>query len=188
MILPLVVVVAFQAASPDACPSSVNGWHERTGTIAAGPRCGVFVGATDRKALAFSYGSFLVERSVTAPYEFSLTWRRLSPDHRAIELQLLGAILLFKDDQVGLWVDDQRFTLDGWRPAPGYRIHEERTVRVVQRARDVEAWVDGVRVGRWELEAPDAGGRVGVALKGAPGARATLRFADVSVRPLGTPR
>lgn len=182
VLLPLVLV----AQLTGACPGT-RGWSVAEGTLVAGQRCGTFVATTNASTTAFSYGQVYLDAPAAPPFELTFAWRRLSADDRSIEVHALGALVLFKDGHVGLWIDDDRFAVHGWRPLSGYRTHVETAVRVVQRVDAIEVWIAGAMAARW-AHAADGPGRVGFAVKGAPGARAMLRIADVSVRALDTRR
>lgn len=145
-----------------------------------------FVLTTDASPFAFSYGLAFLREPVEAPYELSLAWRRLSPDARSLEVHVLGGVLLFAEGRLALWIDDDRFAKDGWRDAP-VRLHAQSEVVIEQREAWVEVRVDGAVAARFPLEA-SARGRVGLALKGAPGVAARMRVEDVRARPLDTPR
>jgi hypothetical protein len=171
-----------------ACPVGLRAWTAAQGSLATTPRCGVVIGATDADTTAYSWGVFHLDEPVAPPFELRATWRRMTPDNRSIEIFVRGAVVLFRDERVALWVDDDHFSeATSWRPVPGYRVHADTSVVVVQRADEIEVRVGGAVV-RFPFTAPAQPGRVGFGLKGAPGTRATLRLADVSVRRPSTPR
>lgn len=173
------------AADPAPCALGLDRWEATQGDLQPGRTCGSFIAATNGATLAYSFGQVTWRAPVTVPYRMSLTWRRLGSDTRPIELQLLGAVVLFAEDEVALWIDDPTFELDGWHPLPGYRTRRQHRVSVEQRVDAVEVAVDGVVVGRWRLRAPTTAGPIAVAFKGHRGARERLWFTDVAIVPLG---
>src|SRR6185312_15149099 len=104
-----------------------------------GLACGAFLAATDGSMLSFSYGLFTSEAPATLPFTFSASVRRLGPEGMPLELWVLGAVVLVKEEACGFYVptDDVRFEREGWHPLPGVHIHEEHRVAVRQTAERV---------------------------------------------------
>lgn len=184
----VVVILAGVLGAADAraepCPE-VADWTVRQGDLQPGLACGAFVGATSDATIAYSFAQLVWRRPVAVPYQLDVTWRRLGSDIRSIELQLLGAVLLFGDGRIGLWIDDPSFAADGWRPLPWYRVRDRHTVRVVQTGDEVVALVDGREVGRWRFAGAGREGTVGVGWKGQRGARERVWFQGFAATPIG---
>lgn len=179
------VLAAPGAARADECRARLDDWQVRQGDLQPGRACGSYVAATSDATIAYSFGQLSWRRPVAVPYQLTVTWRRLGSDTRSLELEVLGAVVLFADDEVAVWIDDPSFAVDGWRPLPGYRVREVHTVRAVQTATEIAVTVDGREVGRWRLAAPARAGTVALAWKGQRGARERIWFAGVEVAPLG---
>jgi hypothetical protein len=180
------LVFAPSAARAGSC-SDTQEWDVAQGTLATTGTCGSFLGATDGANAVFSYALFFRKRPVTIPYEVSLSMRRLGPeDKRSLEVSILSAIVLARDEEVGLYVnhDDVRFEHEGWFPAPGLAMHREHRLTVRQTRNKVTLSIDGAVVRTWDFASPSTTDRVGVAWKGASGFRSWAAFRDVRVTPL----
>ena len=179
-----VLVGAGPAAAEPPC-HDLDAWVATQGDLQPGRACGSFVAATNGATIAYSFGQFMTRTPVAPPYRVSVTWRRLGSDARTLELHLLGAVVLFGNDEFALWIDDARFELDGFHPLPGYRTRAVHRVSAVQRADAIEVAVDGVRVGRWAFQAPAGAAPIAIAFKGQRGARERIWFGDVAITALG---
>ena len=179
-----VLVGAGPAAAEPPC-HDLDAWVATQGDLQPGRACGSFVAATNGATIAYSFGQFMTRTPVAPPYRVSVTWRRLGSDARTLELHLLGAVVLFGNDEFALWIDDARFELDGFHPLPGYRTRAVHRVSAVQRADAIEVEVDGVRVGRWAFQAPAGAAPIAIAFKGQRGARERIWFGDVAITALG---
>ena len=181
----LIVVAALAAgatpAAAEPCAARLADWQVRQGDLQPGLACGSYVGASSDATIAYSFGQLVWRRPVAVPLQLDVTWRRLGSDTRSLELELLGAVLLFGDDRVGLWIDDPSFAADGWHPLPGYRVRDLHAVRAIQTASEVIAFVDGREVGRWRFAAAGRSGTVGLGWKGQRGARERVWFHGFAV-------
>lgn len=177
-----VLVGAGPVAAAPPC-HDLDAWDAAQGDLQPGVACGSYVAATNGATIAYSFGQIMTRARVTPPYRVSVTWRRLGSDTRTLELHLLGAVVLFGNDEFALWTDDAHFELDGFHPLPGYRTRATHRVSVVQRADEVEVEVDGVRVGRWAFRAPPGAAPISIAFKGQRGARERVWFGDVVIAP-----
>jgi hypothetical protein len=163
-------------AAPEVCGESLRDWEIVRGTLTDAGACGAYLGATDGGNGSFSYGDFLYRRPMHPPLDVEVTWRRVGPESgKSLELRLLGALILLRDDEYGLYVwNEASFE---WRKLPGYKVHEEHRISAHQTATTLSFSVDGKPVDSWRL---DMGGehRIGVAAKGARGYRSWFSFRD----------
>jgi hypothetical protein len=166
----------------DPC-HDLKGWTVRRGSLQPGIACGSFVAATDATNAAFSYAQLYRAEPISVPFDLSVTWRRLGPEARTMEIPILGAIVFVGEERCALWInhDDVSFDRDGWRPLPGYRTHDEHRVSVRQTAERVVLSVDGREVSTWSFTTSQKSGLVGLSFKGATGHRAFVAFRDVRI-------
>lgn len=173
-----------RAAEQAACATTLSDFEIVAGTLGEGARCGRFVAMAAPMVSTFSYGMYRYRDTVAVPYRVHVKLQRLSADSgRAVELHVLGAILLFKDGEYALYATEAGFARSGWRELPSLRLHEPTEIEVVQSARHVELSIDGRVVDRWEHAVTDSG-RLAVALKGNPGYRARMWFDELRVEPV----
>ena len=167
------------------CASSLDDWRAVRGSLQPGLSCGSFIGTTDGWSGPFSSGEFRSTKTVSLPIEVEVTWRRLGSDGgESLSLILPGGSLLLKRGEYGFYgYSESTFK---WVALPGFSTHRESTVKVVQRATEIDLWIDGTWVGRVPFTAPSASGAIGIGLKGASGYRSRILFRDFSVRSLGT--
>ncbi len=161
-----------------SCTSSPEDWEVVRGSLQRGARCGEYLAATDGDNGTFSYADLLYRAPVRPPIDLEVTWRRLGPESRkSIELRALGALLLLRDEEYGLYVwNEASFE---WRKLPGYRAHDEHRVAIHQTATTLSFSVDGKPIDSWQV--PAGGDRVGVGAKGAGGYRSWFAFRDFRV-------
>lgn len=172
-------------AEDAACATTLSDFEIVAGSLSEGARCGRFVAIAAPMVSTFSYGMYRYRDTVTVPYRVHVKLQRLSADsHRAVELHVLGAILLFKDGEYALYATEAGFARSGWRELPSLRLHEPTGIEVVQSARHVELSIAGRVVDRWELVDVNGSGRLAVALKGNPGYRARMWFDELRVEPV----
>lgn len=179
-----VVLSAGAAIAEPPCTQDLDDWEAVEGEIVPGAGCGRYVAFSNGARTAYSLGQLVWRTPVTLPYRARVTWRRLGADPRALELGVLGGVVMVADDRVGLWIDDASFEVDGWRPVPGHRVRRTHTATVVQRADGLVLELDGVVVARWALRPRTATGRLSVIFKGAPGARAAMGLVGFSAQGL----
>ncbi|MBK7072597.1 MAG: hypothetical protein IPH44_09860 [Myxococcales bacterium] len=176
------------AASADPpCAQAPTDWEAVEGALARGAGCGRYVATTNGARTAYSLGQLVWRAPVTVPYRASVTWRRLGADPRALELGVLGGVVMVADDRVGLWIDDASFELDGWRPLPGHRVRRTHAVTVIQRADELALEIDGAIVARWKLRPRATTGRLSMMWKGAPADRGAIWFAGFAAHGLAQP-
>jgi hypothetical protein len=168
-------------ARAEGC-AAAHAWRVVMGALRPRPACGAFLAATDGSMLGYSYGSFASAAPVAVPFSFSLSARRLGPEGMPIELFVIGAAVLVKEEAFGLYVptDDVRFE---WQPMPGLHIHDEHRLAVRQTADRVALAIDGREVASWAFHAPEPRGTVSFGFKGASGYRSWASFADVRLDP-----
>jgi hypothetical protein len=173
------------AAAHPACIADLGAWTVRQGSFAPGAGRCEWLLATNAGNTRFSYGEARLVRDIPVPFDFEVTWRRLGPEQKPLELHVPGAILLVADGRYGLYVDEPSFAKDGWHDLPGFSVHARSTVRVRREKRGVILWVDGREIHRWQvLPEVDRAAHVAVGFKGAGTYRSRLWLADVTVRPL----
>lgn len=175
------------ATADPPCAQAPTDWEVVEGGLARGAGCGRYVATTNGARTAYSLGQLVWRTPVTLPYRATVTWRRLGADPRALELGVLGGIVIVADDRVGLWIDDASFELDGWRPLPGHRVRRPHTVAVTQRAGELTLELDGAIVARWPLRPRATTGRLAVIWKGATADRAAIWFAGFAAQGLAQP-
>lgn len=170
-------------AEPGRCDAT-DAWDAVQGDLQPGRACGTMVAATNGASIAYSFGQLTWKRPVTVPYRVTVTWRRLGTDTRTLEVQLIGAVVLFGNDEVALWIDDPTFEADGWHPVARYRPRDLHTIEVVQRSSEVTVAIDGRVVRRWPVRAERRQGKVGLAFKGQRGAREKVWLGAATVAAL----
>lgn len=181
-LIPAVLAIASVArAEPLPCSSELDAWEVIEGQLLPGARCGRFVARTNGSATAYSIGTIVRRDPVALPYRLRVEWRRLGSEPRALELGLVGAILMLGHDKAGLWIDDAQFARDGWRPLPGYRTHASTVIEVEQDAREVRLLVGGKLALRWPLASRATSGKVSLIWKGATGGRSSVEIARLTV-------
>ena len=164
------------ALPPPACTQSLADWSIVRGSLHALPGCGAYLGYTDAGSGVFSYADFVYRKPVRAPLDVEVTWRRLGPETgRTLELRGLGALLLVRDREYGLYTWNEA-TFE-FRPLPGYREHDEHRVAIHQTTTTLTFLLDGRVVDSWPLVAMGEG-TVGVAAKGAIAYRSAFAFRD----------
>ncbi len=156
-------------------------WEVTEGELAPGRACGSYVATTNGATTAYSLGQLVSTTEVTLPYRASVTWRRLGGDPRALELGVLGGIVLVADDRIALWIDDATFELDGWRPLPGHRVRRVHTVTAIQDDTTLIIEIDGQEAARWALASRARRGHLSILFKGRAGGRAKIWFAGFAV-------
>jgi hypothetical protein len=167
------------AEPPSPC-GSIADWNVVRGSVRALPACGAYLALTDADSGVFSYVDLLYGKPMRAPLDMEVTWRRLGPETgRALELRVLGAMLLLRDGEYGLYTWNEA-TFE-FRPLPGYREHDEHRVSVHQTATTVTFSLDGRVIDSWPLVSTGEG-PVGVAAKGATGYRSAFVFHDFHAR------
>ena len=169
-------------ADAEPCPAA-RAWRATFGALRPRRECGAFLAATDGSMLAFSYGLFESDAPATIPFSFSVTMQKLGPESRSLELVIVGAVVLIREEAIGFYVptDDVRFEKDGWQRLPGLHIHEEHRATVRQEAERVTLSIDGRAVATWAHHAPRPRGTVAFGFKGASGYRSWAAFRDVRV-------
>lgn len=182
-------VLAAGAAGPASsraesvgCPLTLSDFEIASGELSEGAGCGVFVGIAGPKVSTFSYAEFRRREPVTVPYRVQVTVQRLSADsERAVELHVLGGIVLLKDGHYALYATEAQFARSGWQPLPSLRLHEPTRIEVVQSEHHVVLRVDGRLVERWSHVSVPRSGKLGLAFKGIPDYRARLWFGELRV-------
>jgi hypothetical protein len=167
-------------AAPCAASSA---WTVLIGSLRPGLACGTFLLATDGSMQSFSYGLFQRQAPVTLPVTLSASVRRLGPESMPIELWVLGAGVLLREESYGFYVlsDDARFEQEGWRPLPGVHVHDAHRVALSQTAERVTFAIDGRPVASWAFRARRQSGKVSIGFKGASGYRSWASFRDLLV-------
>jgi hypothetical protein len=167
------------SSASEPCAASLADWTVVRGSLRATPQCGSYVAFTDGDSGVFSYGDFIFAKRVRAPLEVEVSWRRLGPEtSRSLELRGLGALILVRDGEYGLYEwNEAAFE---WKPLPGYREHDEHRVLLRQTETTISFFLDGRAVDSWQLAAR-GDGHVGVAAKGATGYRSAFSFRDFRV-------
>lgn len=182
-----VTLGAGAATADPPCAQAPTDWETVEGGLARGAGCGRYVATTNGARTAYSLGQLVWRAPVTLPYRATVTWRRLGADPRALELGVLGGVVMVADDRVGLWIDDASFALDGWRPLPGHRVRRPHTVAVIQSDRELALELDGALVARWPLRPRATTGRLALIWKGAPADRAAIWFTGFAAQGLAQP-
>lgn len=153
--------------------------------LAAEAGCGRFVLSTDAPDGGFGWGSATLEGDLPPAFEVTLFWQRLSPDSvRSLEVHVAGGALLLRDRAYGFYETDPQFAKRGWIDVAGLDTRREHHVRLVQRGRRLQAWIDGRPLGEHTLAARPERQRLRLALKGYRGLRGRMRFRDLFVTPL----
>jgi hypothetical protein len=161
------------------CRDPLADWRVDAGELRRGAQCGTFIGTTDANTGLFSFGRYALRTPVDLPFEFQVTWRRLSHE-RSLEIGVLGAVVLLNDNTCGKFVNNPSFV---WDSLPGYRPSQQHTITVRQDAKQIVLLVDGAKACSWAFAAPVKRGELSVGFKAPSGDRARLLFRDVQVRP-----
>ncbi len=167
--------------SARAEPCTVDAWRATSGAVVAAPGCAGFVATTDGSPSSFSYGRIEHAQPLAIPYRVTLAWRRLGAERRTLELDVGGAIVLFRDGQLAFYVDNAQFQITGWQPLPGLHTRRAQRVSVRRDRREVRVALDGVEVARWQFPTDDQTVRFAIAFKGGSGQRARMWFGDVAI-------
>ncbi len=163
------------AATVAIAPTAIDGSVARSGVA------GTWVLTTDGADAAYSLGRARLA-TVTGRYRLALRWRRLDADVSSLELFLpTGVVVLLRDGELAMWIDDASFERDGWHPLAGYRTQVAADVVVEQRAAEVVVVVDGREVLRRAAPASAQPGPLTVGLKGAVRRRARARLAAMTL-------
>jgi hypothetical protein len=153
--------------------------------LAPGPRCGDFVLATEAATAPWSWGEAEYTGALPDAYEVRLSWVRLSSDARGPhEVHLPGGALLVKTGGFGFYESEAQFARDGWAALPGHSLHHEHALRIRQRGRTVEVWIDGRFLARHTFASGAARRRLAVATKGYGGVRGRVLVRAFSLVPL----
>jgi hypothetical protein len=181
-------VAAALAPAPARACDSLDSWDVVTGCLEPTLDCRGFIASSNSGVDLYSACGISRRQVLALPIEVSVTWRRLGPESaKPLELNLLGASVLFSDESYGMWSTQARWVDDGgWRPLPGYRTHDEHRITARQTAHEIVVLIDGRPAIRYPFETPISSGRPGISFKSARAYRSRVLLCDFSARSLGS--
>ncbi len=165
------------------CKHSAALEPEGTSWLAPLPECGSYVLATEGAQSPWSWGAGILKGTLPDAYELSLRYRRLTHDRRPVEFHLPGGAVLISEVAWGFYESEAQFARDRWTTLAGHSNLREHRVRIVQRGKTVQVWLDGSLLGTRTFTAITARRQLRIGLKGYQGVRARVLLRDVKVRP-----
>lgn len=164
--------------APAACP---NPWKVLVGKLESAGDCGNYIATAGDDGREYSVGWFEYAKDLGTDIEITVRVRPLTADTViTMEVYFLGGAFAVATGQYFFWGDvGQRFS--GWRPTKAVTAGENE-IRVVQKGRHVEAYVNGGWVGAFDLAADPNKHRAAVFFKGKKPGPARIGFRGFQVR------
>ncbi len=184
-ILPLVAVLALAApARAERCHAAAVAWSTVGGTLVDDARCEGVVLTADGDGRTEAVTNLREE--LDGDGAFAFRWQRLSADVGTMQARFPGGVVMFRDGEVGLYIDEASWQAHGFAPLPGALAQRQEVdatdVRITLAGDDVTVTFDGVEVLHEAIPGRIRRGMLALSVHGALGARSRMHITGAEVR------